>query len=171
MKTLSVALLLALLPLQVKAQSLAEVAEKEKQRRAAAKTGKKVYTEDDLKRAGGKTASFPEGPASSEATPASTETKPSSGTDAAPPKTGAENRADKRAELQKRLDEELKVKATVQKAVDDAQRELGDVSVGYPRRGSLLKVVEDGQKEMAKVAQNVAAIEDEARRAGVSLPR
>ncbi len=173
MKPYVVALFLALLPIPARAQSqpsLAELAEKEKARRAAAaKAGKKVYTEDDLHRAKG-TANVQDGAAGTSTAGAGDAKAP--GADK-PAKTDDETRNEKKAELQRRMDTELKVKATVEKAIADAQRELGDsgnVTFGS-RRAALQKNIDDGQKELAKVQQAIADIEDEARRQGVSLSR
>src|SRR5262245_34650784 len=146
MKVLAVAVCLSFLAAPLRAwqsqPSLAEIAEKEKQRRAAAaKSGKKVYTEDDLKRAGGKSASFPEGngtEASGDAAKPADGAKPAEGTgaaqpaagaaDAKPPKTDTEIRAERRTDLQKQMDQQVKRRAELQKRIEEAQRALGDPS-------------------------------------------
>jgi hypothetical protein len=158
--------------------SLGELAEKEKQRRAAAaKKGKKVYTEDDLKRAGGKSASFPEGSSATETASAQPgETKAEgqpAAADAKPPKTDAELRAERRTELQGKMDAQVKRRGELQKRVDDIQRSLSDPTHNPygAAHGDNTKLLEDNKQELAKTDQAIADLEDQARRLGISLNR
>lgn len=168
MKTMVAAIVLAAwaVPAVSQAQSLAEIAEKTKKK----KTGSaKVITEDDLRKSGGKVNfAGEEGAAPQEQAEAKDEKK--TGT---PEKSPEEVRAEQRAQLQKKMDEQKKLKEVVQKAMDDAQAQLNDVrdyTLG-PRRASLMKILEDGQKELAKIDQAMSDVEDEARRAGISVSR
>lgn len=163
-RVLAVAVLLcAAAPLA--AQSLPEAAERQKKER---KGQARVYTDEDLKRAGARTA-FPAEPApSAEASPAAAAAKTK-----AEEKTDDQLRADKKAELEKKIQEQQQIIAQVRKMMDDAQRELNDLSnytVG-PRRAALLKVIDDGNAEIAKANAAMAEIEEQARRAGVSVAR
>lgn len=166
-RPLAVALLLcAAAPLA--AQSLPEAAEKQKKER---KGQAKVYTEDDLKRAGARAALPPEAAPPAEAAtsePAAAAAKPK-----AEEKTDDQLRAEKKAELEKKIQEQQGIIAQVRKMMDDARQELNDLSnytVG-PRRAALLKIIDDGNAEIAKANAAIAEVEEQARRAGVSVAR
>jgi hypothetical protein len=149
--------------------SLAEVAEKEKERRKAAKKPAKTYTEADLKRGGISTFNAQVG--ESQPVPADANPSPAPAAGAAPAKTSDELRADKRKELQARLDEQKKLAEVVRKAKADAELELGDVaniSVGT-RRQQLQKRVDDSNAKLAEIQTVIDAILEEARRAGLTL--
>jgi hypothetical protein len=160
------ALLCAAAPLA--AQSLPEAAEKQKKER---KGQAKVYTDDDLRKAGTRVATPGEAAPATDATKAETAApgvKPK-----AEEKTDEQLRAEKKADLEKRIQEQLAIIVQVRKVMDDAQRELNDLS-NYtmgPRRAGLAKVVEDGNAEIAKANAAIADIEEQARRAGVSVSR
>ena len=148
------------------AQSLGEAAEKQKKER---KGQAKVYTEDDLRRAGMRTATPPEMAPAGEAAKA----EPAAAKPKGDEKTDDQLRAEKRAEFEKKIQEQLATIAQVRKAMDDAQRELSDLS-NYtmgPRRAALMKVLDDGNAEIAKANAAIADIEEQARRAGVSVSR
>lgn len=175
MRYLSVAVCLALLPSTARAvqsssdqPSLAEVAQKDKERRAKEKKPAKSFTDADLKSSGRSTFNVMEGltPA-----PATEEAKAETAPGAAKPKSEEELRAQKKVDLQRRLDEQKKLVEVIQKAVADAQRELADVAnTTYgSRRDGLTKRVDDGAKELAKAQEAIGGIQDEARRAGITL--
>jgi hypothetical protein len=150
------------------AQSLPEAAEKQKKER---KGQAKVYTEDDLRKAGARTAT------PQELAPSADQAKPDAAGAAAKPKTDEKTddqlRAEKKAEFDKKIKDQQDLIAQVRKMMDDAQRELSDLSnytVGS-RRGALIKVIDDGNAEIAKANAAIADIEEQARRAGVSVAR
>jgi hypothetical protein len=166
-RALAVAVVLcAAVPLS--AQSLTEAAEKQKKER---KGQPKVYTEDDLRKAGARVATPPE------IAPAGDPAKPEPAAAAAKPKadekTDDQLRAEKKAELEKKIQEQQAIIVQVRKAMADAQRELGDIT-NYtmgPRRAALMKVLDDGNAEIAKANAAIADVEEQARRAGVSVSR
>jgi hypothetical protein len=154
------------------AQSLAEIAEKEKERRKAAKKPAKTFTESDLKRGGMSTFNAQVGEGSSAPADASAPaTSPSPDAGGAKPKSSDELRAEKQKQLQARLDEQKKLADVVRKAKAEAEQELGDVanmSVGT-RRQQVQKLVDDSNAKLAEIQGAVDGILDEARRAGVVL--
>jgi hypothetical protein len=151
--------------------SLADQAEKVKRERAARRAaGKrsKSFTNDHLGPSSGVAAST-----SSEAgTPAAEGAAPAD-TPAKPEKTDDERRADKRAEIQKKIDEQKQRIEVINRVTADAQRELSNISTyNYgTRRATLQKAVDDGKVEMARTQQALADLEEEARRIGVSVSR
>jgi hypothetical protein len=158
-------------PCVIRAQSLAEIAEQEKERRKAAKKPAKTFTESDLKRGGPSTFNAQVGEASSAPAGAAPTASPSPDAGGAKPKSSDELRADQRAGMQKRIDEQKQLAEVVRKAKAQAELELGDVasmSVGT-RRQALQKLVDDSNAELAKIQQAIAAIVEEGRRAGISL--
>jgi hypothetical protein len=156
-------------PAQEAAESLPEAAAKEKERRrASAKT--KTYTEADLGKAGS-TRPAPVSavePSTPEATPT-----PAPGPGARE-KTDDEIRAEKKAEFEKRIAAEVKVTEAVRKAMDEAQLELNDpttLTQFGSRKEALQRILDDGQAELKKSEAAIAAIEEEARRQGISVSR
>lgn len=88
-------------------------------------------------------------------------------------KTDEQLRAEHRDEIQKKIDDQLKLMDIVREAMDEAQAELNDLT-NYTlgsRRGALLKRLEDGKAEIAKAEQTIADLEEEARRQGISVSR
>jgi hypothetical protein len=87
--------------------------------------------------------------------------------------TEEQARAQRLADLKKQVDDENKIIATVQQAMREAAAELNDLTIlTYGgRRAYLVKMVEDGQKELAKSQQVVADLEEKARRDGFVLSR
>lgn len=87
--------------------------------------------------------------------------------------TEEEARAQRMADLKKKVEDENKVIAVVQQAMQEAVTELNDLSIlTYGgRRAYLVKMVEDGQKELAKSQQVLADLEEKARRDGFFLSR
>ena len=152
--------------------SLAAQAEKVKKERAARRAAgvrAKSFTNDDLKGAGAGTPAQATPEASS---PNAKETSPGQA-GAKPEKTADELRAEQRAAIQKKIDEQKKRIEIIQRVLGDAQRELGDLS-NYTygsRRQALQKAVDDSNAEMAKSLQAIADLEEEARRLGVPASR
>jgi len=142
-------------------QSLAELAKKEKERQKKVKNAK-VITSQDLRRGRRATPAVP-----AQTTPASAAS--GSSTAAAgekSEKTVDEVREERRVEIQGQIDEERKVIQAVQEAMAQAQRELNDISnMTYgPRRAKLMKIVEDGQGEIAKLEKKIKDLQQQARR-------
>lgn len=156
------------LPLVAQETSLAAAAEKQKK----ARTGQtKVVTEDDLRSlrtgyvaaqaggSGGTTADAPKPGAS----PASGEK----------PKTDDEVRAEKKAAFQKQIKQWTDFIADTQKEMASAQSELNDLTnyVQGNRRAGMQKILDEGAKHVADAEAEIAKIEEEARRAGISVSR
>jgi hypothetical protein len=152
--------------------TLAEQAEKtkkdrEKKRKQAGTSGPtKVLTNDDLRSAQGNVIVLGGVPASS-ATGA-----PAAGAAAAEP-TDAETREQKRADLQAQLDAQADFIKRLRESADQTQSELNDLGnyVFGGRRAALAQIVEERQKQIAEAEQAIADLEEQARRAGVSLRR
>ena len=150
--------------------SLAEIARKDKERRAAAKPPKKVLTNEDLDNAKGRGVQIlVDAPPASNAPAA--ENAPPPGAKAE--KTETDKRADKQKEYQKQVADEVRMIGAIRKAMDDAQAELSSAGGGSfgPRRQSLVQLLEDGQKEIARREQAIADIQEKARREGISVSR
>jgi hypothetical protein len=167
------AIILCAVPLATSQEpSLAEAARKEREKRARAGQTK-VMTEEDLKKAKSSVV-IPPAPASPSEAPKEGAAATGAAAGAAKPeKTDEELRAERKAELQKKMDEQGRIVAAVRKAVADAQRELNDLGTYTfgPRRASLMKTIEDGNAEIVKAQQAMDGLEDEARRQGLSLTR
>jgi hypothetical protein len=156
--------------------SLGAAAEKAKRERAErrAKEGHPVksFSDGDLKGTGS-SASTTTDAASDTASGATTpESADKSAKPAAKPeKSDDEIRAEKRAELQKRIDDQRKKIEAITKVADDAQRELNDLTnfTYGGHRDALQKVVDDGAAEKAKAQQAIEAAQEEARRLGVPV--
>jgi len=157
----------------LEAQSLAELAKQERERRKSAKAPGRVITETDLQRR------YPASEATaSTGTPKAAETSSTSAKPAAKPgqpaeKTADELREERRAELQKKVDEQVKRIGEIRQTMDAAQTDLNDLSTLTfgPRRAGLMKAVEDGKAEIAKIEQAIADLEDQARREGLRVSR
>jgi len=158
----------------VSAQSLASLAQSAK--RARAGPAAKVYTESDLRAARGRV-SFVVTEAVEEPAlePAFDPLFDEGGLGEAGPlaPTAEEARSQRRAELQKQVDEQNRIVAAVRQAMEAAQAELNDLTqlTFGGRRAYLVQIVEDGQRELAKAGQAVADLEDQARRDGFFLSR
>jgi hypothetical protein len=147
--------------LAVAGQSLAELAKKEKERQKKVKDAK-VITSQDLRR--GRRATSPAPVRTTPASAASGSSTAAAGEKSE--KTVDEVREERRVEIQGQIDEERKVIQAVQEAMAQAQRELNDISnMTYgPRRAKLLKIVEDGQGEIAKLEKKIKDLQQQARR-------
>lgn len=167
---------LAASPLARGDESLGAIAEKAKREREErrAKNGSKPvksFTDADLKGGG---ASSPPADAAADADkpPADANAKDAKpAVNAKAEKTDDEIRAEKRAEIQKKIDEQRQKMQQIDKAMADAQAELSDLT-NYTfgtRRASLQKVIDDGQAEKAKAQQTIEGLQEEARRLGVPV--
>ena len=148
-------------------QSLAELAKKEKERQKKLEGSSKVITEQDLRR--GRRARSPVPVQSTATSPESGSSTEAAGGEAE--KTADDVREERRVEIQGQIDEERKVIQAVQDAMAQAQLELNDLSnMTYgPRRAKLLKIMEDGQAEVAKLEKKIKDLQQQARRERVRV--
>jgi hypothetical protein len=160
---------------QEKTTSLAEQAEKTKKdrekRKAAGVPGSaKVITNDDLRSAQGNVIVLGGVPASAPA-PGAPGTPAAAAGATAP--TDAELRDQKRADLQAQLDAQADLIKRLRESADQTQTELNDLGnyVFGGRRAALAQIVEERQKQVAEAERAIADLEEQARRAGVSLSR
>lgn len=154
--------------------SLAEQAEKTKKDREKKKDSQpsgpaKLYTNDDLRTAHGNVIVLG-GAASSAATPAA---GASPSVPASKEPTEEELRAQKRADLQAQLDAQLDLVKRLRESVNEIQTELNDLSnyMYGGRRFYLRQTLEGRQKQIAEAEQAISDLDEQARRAGVSLSR
>jgi len=156
--------LLAALPAAAQETSMAQAAEKQKKARRG---DTKVLTEADLRTAGGARLAVPVGEA-----PATDASAPTAAAGAAGPreKSDDEKRAERKAEIEKKIQEARARIEELQKTIGQAQLELNDVS-NYtygPRRGGIQKLIDDSQKEIAAQNQAIADLQEQARREGIA---
>jgi hypothetical protein len=175
--TVAVAFAISVVPRFSAAQSLAEVAAKEKERRKGA-TGK-VITESDLRSAGhGSTQSFESEGAEGDATAPA---------DGAPAAEGAavekaagstekseDKRADRQAALQKEIDAERTHIEGIKKDIAAREVELNDPtfaggSVVNTRRTALLKYVDDAKQAITTHEKQVEKLLADARAEGIPV--
>jgi hypothetical protein len=163
------------LPASAGAQSLASIAQSG---RRSSRTQARVFTDADL-RAARDRVGFVEVAAEAES-PSSLGGIPDLGFGGIDlPATGTEpvvvdERTQRRSDLQRQLDEQVKIMDVVRKAMADAQSELNDLTqltFGPGRRAQLIKLVEDGQRELARLEQVIAQLDEQARRDGFVLSR
>jgi hypothetical protein len=167
-------LVVSAVPGLVSAQSLASLAQGA--RRARAGPAAKVYTEADLRAARGRVSvGVSEAAEQPALEPAFDPLFDAGGLGEAGPlaPTAEEMRSQRRAELQKKVDEQNGIVTAVRQAMEAAQSELNDLTqlTFGARRAYLVQIVEDGQRELAKARQAVADLEDQARRDGFFLSR
>lgn len=155
--------------------SLAEQAEKTKKDREKKKDSQpsgpaKLYTNDDLRTAHGNVIVLGGAPASSVAAPAA---GASASVPASREPTEEELRAQKRADLQAQLDAQLDLVKRLRESVNEIQTELNDLSnyMYGGRRFYLRQTLEGRQKQIAEAEQAISDLDEQARRAGVSLSR
>ena len=154
--------------------AIAEKAKKEREARRAKEGSKPVksFTDADLK--GGGESTPPADAAADTAKPAAEATaKDAKAADkpAKAEKTDEEIRAEKRADIQKKIDEQRQKIQQIDQAMAAAQAELSDLT-NYTfgtRRASLQKVIDDGQADKAKAQQTIEDLQGEARRLGVPV--
>lgn len=147
--------------------SLAELARREKKARSGQV---KVITEADLKGsgsvAGAATEEAAAAPASTAAAGAGSPAKPSARTD-------EQLRAEKKAEIEKKIAELTTQIAAERKRIEDVQPELGDLT-NYTfgsRRASLQQTIDEATANIAKAQQSISDLEEQARRLGLPLSR
>lgn len=156
------------------AQSLGEIAEREKARRdkdAAKRPAAKVITEDELR--GRRTSGTVSQPAADEVV-AGASSAPAAGTAPAaggapaagkPEKTEDELRAEKVAEWRQKLQDAQANVSTLRARQDQIQTELNDTRTVYgPNRASLINHLEKTKSALAQAEQTVANLEEEGRR-------
>jgi hypothetical protein len=155
------------------AQSLGEIAERERIRRekeAAKRPAAKVITEDELRgRRTSGTVSQPAADAAVVATAApAAAAAPAAGAapaGAPPEKTEEELRAEKQAEWRQKLQEAQANVSTLRARQDQIQAELNDTRTVYgPNRASLLNHLEKTKSALAQAEQTVTNLEEEGRR-------
>jgi len=172
MRTLVAAAVLLSIPSFVCAQSLGEVAAREKERRNKAANGKptKVITETDL---GGRlstgTVSHPE--ASDVAAAPADKKDGAKAADAAggekKEKTEDEIRADRSKDWHERSQRARDEVSRLQARVDELQSSLGGApAVAYGARGTAVNQLDQAKRELATAQQQVTQLEDEGRRNG-----
>ena len=167
MRKMLVAAVLLLAPSFLFAQSLGEVAAREKARREKVAKGKStpVITESDLGSRTGGTVSHPEA--------TDTDTAPAETTAAKEPakggkkeKTEDEIRAANvqawRDKLQKARTEE----ARLQSRISELQAVLGVPAPNYGSRSSAVSQLDQARRDLATAQAQIASLEDEGRRAG-----
>lgn len=140
----------------------------------------KVITGSELRQAGGKRRNAPESvPAnpSSAGTDSGASTESAegeAGADAEPEKTEDELRAEEKAEIQADLEFHRNNIVTLRQEKQKAQAELADVATSTPsvtstRRSRLMDNIADIDRQIAEQEQEVSALEERARRAGIRL--
>ena len=152
----------------LRAQSLAEVAERNRKKEAQKGKPGKVYTETDLRgRPGpGGAMSAMEGPVATVAASPAPGTSPAPGASPAA-KSEDELRAEAEAAWRERLQKANEDVTRIQSEVDRGQTALNDISgplYGGTRAGLIAKV-EEGQRQLAVARQLVLDIQEEGRRA------
>ena len=169
MKTIAAVSALSLLALPVWAQeTMAQAAERQKKAR---KGQTKVITEDELRNVRTKYVA----PAVDGAPPPATAGQPAApgAAPAAKEKTDAELRAEKKAEIDKKVKQWTDFIAETKKAMDRAQLELNDLSSATfgDRRAGLQRILDDGNQYIADAQKQIADLEEQARRAGIAVSR
>jgi hypothetical protein len=155
------------------AQSLGEIAERERVRRekeAAKRPAVKVITEDELR--GRRTSGTVSQPAADDvavatAAPAAGTTPPGGSVPAGAPaeKTEDQLRAEKQTEWRQKLQEAQANVSTLRARQDQIQAELNDTRTVYgPNRASLMNHLEKTKSALAQAEQTVTNLEEEGRR-------
>lgn len=171
MKAIVAVSALSLLALPAAAQeTMAQAAERQKKAR---KGQTKVITDEELKgvRTKGYVAASAEGAApQAAASPAATG---AASPDAPATKSDDEQRAEKKAEIEKKIKQWTDFIAETKKSMDEAQLELNDLSSNTfgSRRAGLQKIIDEGSQHLAEAQQAVADLQEEARRAGLTISR
>jgi hypothetical protein len=155
-----------LLPQIAPAQSLGDVANADKERRKKQKPAK-VYTEEDLRNAKGKSANVLGGETASDA-PAAT-APAAAGTDAAKKeKTPDEIRADDQKAWREKITKAREEVTRLQREVDQLTAVLSDPnSPQYgAQRGQATQRLETAKANLATAQASLSGLEDQARRSG-----
>ena len=168
MKLIVVVPVLSLFAIPAAAQeSLAQAAERQKK----ARTGQtKVITADELRSSRSKAYSPTSVDGAAPANPAPTD---ATAAPAAATKTDAEQRAEKKAEIEEKIKLSTEHVAETRQKMEQAQNELNDLTniTFGGRRDALLKVLEDGAKQIADTEQSIADLREQARRSGIAIAR
>jgi hypothetical protein len=169
MKTIAAVSALSLLALPLAAQeSMAQAAERQKKAR---KGQTKVITEDELRNVKTRyVAPSVDGAAASAGggQPAAPGAAP-----VAKVKSDDEQRAEKKADIDKQVKQWTDFIADTKKAMDRAQLELNDLSSATfgDRRAGLQKILDEGNQFIAEAQKRIAELEEQARRAGIVVSR
>ena len=174
---LAAAVLLA--PAVGSAQGLGQAAAKEKEKRKG-KTAK-VYTEDDLRRAGGPGTLSMGGESADSAAPADG-TAPANGQAAAPGADGAaaaapggpkqkseeEQKAEAQEAWRKKLEKARSDATVLREQVEKIQTDLNDTSLSFygSRRTTMVTLLEQNKQKLAAKEQEITQLEDDGRRLG-----
>ncbi len=162
MRMVSVAIVIAaslVAPALSGAQSLGEVAAQSKEKQKGKKA--KVYTEDDLKRASGRTASFPEGPAVAEPAPASAE-KPEGGAQPAAPKVDEQKRAEQEKAWRERVKKTNDDVTRLTAQVTQLETALNVTGGAYSAsRANMTSQLEEAKKQLATAQKTVGDLQQE----------
>jgi len=159
---------LVLLAIPSSAQSLAELAAREKERRSKAKNAGKVYTESDLGK-GGASAPATEAPTTPDpkAAAAADVSKPA-GDAAKKEKTDDELKAEREKAWRDKLAQVTAESARLQSRADDLQRALNDLSQNLygSTRASQASELEQVQQKLAASLKSAEDLQEEGRRNG-----
>jgi len=169
------AAILVFVPVVARAQSLGEIAAKERQRREAAqkKPPTKVFTEDDLTNDKNAKSGF-SAPGGKEAAPEAAEADASAEKKAVPAgekkKTEDELRAEQQEAWQKKLLDAEKRLQTFQDTKATLERDLNGTGLATytATRETLLKLVEDANKNIASAQAEIETLTNEGRQMGFS---
>jgi hypothetical protein len=166
MRKLLIAAVLLLAPSFLFAQSLGEVAAREKARREKVAKGKStpVITESDLGSRTGGTVSHPEATDTDAATATPTAKEPAKG--AKKEKTEDEIRAEGVQQWRDKLQKARTEEARLQSRISELQAVLGVPAPNYGSRSSAVSQLEQARRDLATTQAQIASLEDEGRRAG-----
>lgn len=165
---LGIAVLIAL-PSLAAAQSLGELAAREREKRKGQKPTTKVITDDDLRRGGqagrGTVNTGLAGPAVA-ASPAAGQAAGAAAPEGEKPKTEEELRAEQEQAWRAKLKKAQEDVQRLTLAVDTVQRHLGDITGNLygSQRTALLSEQDKLKAELQAAQQQVAALEEEGRR-------
>ena len=155
----------------VSGQSLGEAAAREREKRKGKPTPGKVFTESDLRSAGGVVSAPAAGDAgaapAAEGLPKGADAGAAGGAGAAAKeKTPEELRAEQEQEWRQRVEAANKDVAAYRERIDQIQLDLNDISGGLysPRRAGLQTRLEEAQKSLASAEQKLADLQEEGRR-------
>jgi len=174
MRTLLVAAVLLLVPSFLSAQSLGEIAAREKARREKVAKGKptQVITETDLGSRTGGTVSHPEATDADAPPPATPGTAAGTGKETAKAggakkeKTEDEVRSENSQQWRTRLQTARQNEARLQSRISELQAVLGVPAPAYGSRASAVSQLEQARRDLATAQQQIADLEEEGRRNG-----
>jgi hypothetical protein len=162
------------------AQGLGQAAAKEKEKRKG-KTAK-VYTEDDLRRAGAPGTLSMGGDSSDAAAPADGTAPPADGQAAAPGADGAaatapggpkqkseeEQKTEAQDAWRKKLEKARSDVSVLREQVNKIQTDLNDTSLSFygSRRTTMVSLLEQNKQKLAAKEQEITQLEDDGRRLG-----